>query len=90
MTNPTGVPPTDTQQRDPECVAFGRAFRRSRVVDSDGVRSELPRDDRDDDLLFRAAFYPEYVGDISTCQACGQYWDALIFTSCPGCGGYLG
>lgn len=32
----------------------------------------------------------EYEGDISTCQNCGQYHDAIVHKSCPSCGGYLG
>lgn len=32
----------------------------------------------------------DYPGDISTCQSCGTYADAIVHKSCPSCGGYLG
>ena len=32
----------------------------------------------------------DYPGDISTCQSCGRYADAIVHKSCPACGGYLG
>lgn len=32
----------------------------------------------------------DYPGDISTCQSCGTYADAMRHKACPSCGGYLG